>query len=91
MEVKILVNEKDNLELELVGADQSLAQLIAERLNQEKGVEFAAYKMEHPLVGSPKVTVKTKKGDASKLVLEKVGEIKKEVAEFKKGFLDIAK
>lgn len=91
MEVKILVNEKDTLELELVGSDQSLAQLIAERLNQEKDVEFAAYKLEHPLVASPKLFVKMKKGDAAKLVLGIVEKIKKEVSEFRDEFQDIVK
>ena len=91
MEAKILVNEKNTLELELVGMDHSLAQLIAEKLNQDKEVEFAAYKVEHPIVSSPKLFVKTKKGEASKLVLKKLEEIKKEVTEFKKEFLDIVK
>ncbi len=91
MEVRILVKEKNTLELELVGADQSLAQLISERLNQDKEVEFAAYKVEHPLISPPKLIVKTKKGEADKLVLQKLKDIKKEVGEFRKGFLDIVK
>jgi DNA-directed RNA polymerase subunit L len=91
MEAKILVKEKNTLELELVGMDQSLAQLLAEKLNQDKKVEFAASKMEHPLISSPKIFVRTKTGDASKLVLEKLGEIKKEVSDFSKELLDIVK
>jgi len=91
MEVRILVNDKNTLELELKGSDPSLAQLIAERLNQEKDVEFAASKLEHPLVGSPKLYVKTIKGDASKLVLEIIDKIKKEVTEFRDEFVDIVK
>lgn len=91
MEVKILVNEKNTLEIELVGGDSSLAQLLAEKLNQEKDVEFAAYKMEHPIISSPKLIVRTKKSDPSKLVLEKLNDIKKEVAEFKESFLELAK
>jgi len=91
MEIKILVNDKNTLELELGGVDPSLAQLIAEKLNGEKDVEFAGYKVEHPLVGVPHLIVKTKKGEAAKLVLEKLEEIKKQVAEFKEEFLDIAK
>jgi len=90
MEVKILLNEKNVLEMELKDADQSLAQLIATKLNEDKDVEFASYKMEHPLLSSPKLYVRTKKGDAAKLVLSKLEEIKKEVADFKKQFLDIS-
>lgn len=91
MEVRILVNEKNTLELELGGIDSSLAQLLAEKLNSEKDVEFAAYKMEHPLISSPKLIVKTKKSDPAKLVLEKLEVMKKEVAGFKAAFTDIAK
>lgn len=91
MEVKILVNDKNTMELELGGVDVSLAQLLAEKLNEEKDVDFASYKLEHPLVGSPKLFVRTKKGEPGKLVLEKLEEIKKEVADFRSQFQDIVK
>lgn len=91
MEVKILTNEKNVLEMELKGADQALAQLLAEKLGGEKDVEFASSKVEHPLVGEPKLYVRTKKGDPAKLVLEKLEEIKREVSEFRAQFGDIVK
>lgn len=91
MEVKILLNEKNAMELELVGADQSLAQLISEKLNQDKDVEFASYKMEHPLLGNPKLYVRTKKGEPDKLLLSKIEEIRAELADFRKQFADISK
>ncbi len=91
MEVKILINEKNTLELELAGGDQSLAQLLAERLNEDKDVEFASFKVEHPIIGNPKVFMRTKKGEPAKIVLEKLAEIKKEVSEFRSQFSDIVK
>jgi DNA-directed RNA polymerase subunit L len=91
MEVNILTNEKNTLELELGDTDVSLAQLLAEKLNEEKDVEFASYKKEHPLVGAPKLFVRTKKGDPAKLVLEKLEEIKKEVKDFRDQFREIVK
>lgn len=91
MEVKILVKEKNVLELEFGGGDQSLAQMLAEKLNADSSVEFAAYKVDHPLVALPRLVVRTKKGDPSKLVLEKLKEIKSEVADFRKQFLGIVK
>ncbi len=89
--MKILANEKNTLEMELTGADQSLAQLLAEKLNGEKDVEFASYKVEHPLVTSPRLIVRTKKGEPAKLVLEKLEEIRKELADFRGQFSDIVK
>ncbi|MEW6721686.1 MAG: RpoL/Rpb11 RNA polymerase subunit family protein [Candidatus Micrarchaeota archaeon] len=91
MDVKVLVNEKNVLEMELTGVDQSLAQLLAEKLSGEKDVEFASYKMEHPLLAEPKLYVRTKKGEPGKLVLEKLEELKKEVSEFREQFRDIVK
>ncbi|MDD5340154.1 MAG: RpoL/Rpb11 RNA polymerase subunit family protein [Candidatus ainarchaeum sp.] len=91
MEVKVLLNEKNTLELELNDSDQSLGQLLAEKLSAEKDVEFAASKVEHPLVDSVKLIVKTKKGDPAKLVLEKLDEIKSEVSDFSKKFSDLSK
>lgn len=91
MEVRILANEKNVLEMELGGVDQSLAQLLAEKLSEEKDVEFASCKVEHPLVGSPKIYVRTKKGEPAKLVLEKLDEIRKEVSGFREQFAGIVK
>jgi len=91
MEVKILTNEKNVLEMELKGADPSLAQLLAEKLSDEKDVEFASSKVEHPLLGEPKLYIRTKKGEPGKLVLEKLEEIKKEVSDFRAQFKDIVK
>jgi|WetSurMetagenome_2_1015567.scaffolds.fasta_scaffold400702_2 DNA-directed RNA polymerase subunit L len=91
MEVKILTNEKNVLEMELKGADPALAQLLAEKLGEEKDVEFASSKVEHPLLGEPKLYVRMKKGEPAKLVLEKLEEIKKEVLDFRTQFKDIVK
>jgi DNA-directed RNA polymerase subunit L len=91
MEVKVLLNEKNTLELEINNSDQSLCQLLAEKLSSEKDVEFAASKVEHPLVDSVKLIVKTKKRDPAKLVLEKLDEMKSEVSDFSKKFSDLSK
>ncbi len=91
MVVKILVKEKNVLEIDLGDIDQSLAQLLAEKLSDDKEVEFASYKLEHPVVGTPKIYIRTKKENPEKLVLEKLEEIKKEVTDFKKQFQDIVK
>ncbi|MBI5223798.1 hypothetical protein HY990_05240 [Candidatus Micrarchaeota archaeon] len=80
--VKIIKKEKDNIEVELGGMDQSLAQMLAEKLSARSEVEFAAYKLDHPIVASPMIIVKTKKGDASKILLEAIKELKEEISEF---------
>jgi DNA-directed RNA polymerase subunit L len=86
MEVKILKNEKTELEVEFVGADTSIPQLLVARLNEDKSVEFAGFKKDHPLVGNPRIFLKTKKKEPAALLLEKLEEIKGEVESLKKEF-----
>jgi DNA-directed RNA polymerase subunit L len=89
MEVKILKDEPGELSFELIGADQSLAQVLVEKLNQEKSVEFAASKVAHPLVANPSVIVKTKRVKAKDLVVKTLEGMKKETEEFRKKFSDL--
>ncbi len=91
MTVKILKQDKNTLEIDLGEIDQSLAVILVEKLNETKGVEFAAYKREHPIIGTPHLIVKTKGSDPAKVVGKILGEIHKEVTEFRKQFSDIAK
>jgi len=91
MEIKAIIDEKNALELDFGDVDQSLVQLLAEKLNSEKDVEFAACKVDHPILGSPRLLVRMKKGDPKKLVLSKLEEIRKEVVDFKDKFVAMAK
>lgn len=91
MTVKILKSEKNILEIDLGEIDQSIAQLIVEKLNETKGVEFAACKVAHPVIGTPYLIVRTKGANPVGLVSKKLEEIKKEIGEFKKQFSEITK
>ena len=61
MEVNILNSDKKMLELEIVGLDHSVSQLLAESLTADKDVEFAAYKLDQIVGARPSVIVKLKK------------------------------
>ncbi len=71
MEFKVVRDEGSLLEIEAQENDPGLFPLIAERLNKEKGVVFAAYKWEHPVLSKPRLILKVEKGKA-KTVLKKV-------------------
>ena len=86
MVTNIITNEKTSLEIELVGIDRSLAQILSEKLSADSSVEYAAYKVDHPTMAAPKLILKTKKADASKVLIEKLEEIKKDVLGFQKEF-----
>jgi len=89
MEVRILKDEPNELNLELMDADPSLPQLLVERLNKETSVEFAACRVTHPLVANPELLVKTRKGNAKELVMKSLEETKKELDEFRGKFSDL--
>ncbi len=89
MEVKMLKEEKNELSFELVGADQSFPQLLVEKLNADKSVEFAACKVSHPLVANPIVIVRSGKGKPSDAVVKALKEIAEELGAFRAKFSEI--
>ena len=89
MEVKILKDEAQEISFELIGADPSLPQLLVEKLNADKSVEFAAYKVDHPIIANPIVVVKTKKAKAKDAVVAALKLVAQDMEEFKKRFLEI--
>jgi len=71
MEFRVVRDEGSLIEIEADENDPGLFPLLAERLNREKGVVFAAYRWDHPVLSKPRLVVKVAKGKA-KTVLKKV-------------------
>lgn len=82
-EVKIIKNEKDSLEIEIIGGEEGLGELLVEYLNQEKDVEFAAYKREHPSDNNIVLIIKSKK-NPKKILLSVLKKTGKEIEELDK-------
>lgn len=91
MEMKIILSEKNVLEVDLGNADLSLGQLLVEKINANKDVEFAACKKEHPIIANPKIIIRTKKTDPKKILLEAISEVTEEMNKFKKEFTQMVK
>lgn len=89
--MKVISKEKNILEIEAEEVDHSLLQMISDKLSKVKGVEFASCKVEHPLVGNPKLIIKTEKGDPEKYLSDAIFEIKKEIEDFRSRFKEISK
>lgn len=85
MELKILKNEKEEIELELESL--TIAEILRVYLNKDSAVPFAAWKREHP-TKKPILLVKTKGKTARKAIDDAVSAITKELdhieSEFKK-------
>ena len=76
MEMKVLRNEKDEIEVEL--GSITIAEILRVYLNKDSGVTFAAWKREHP-TKSPILLVKTKGKTAKKAVGDAVTSITKDL------------
>ncbi len=80
MEVNIVEDKQSELIVEFDGVDRGILELIKERVLEEKGVDFATVAKEHPLVGRPKLIVRSSK-NAKKIVENAVEEMEGEVKE----------
>jgi len=71
--MKVLKNTKKELEIEITGETHSLCNTLRKTLMEDEDVEAAAYVIEHPIIGEPKLYVKAKNPKKSlKLAAEKV-------------------
>lgn len=83
MELKIISAGDKEVEFEMVGGEYTLAELLTTRLNDKKEVEFASYRVAHPLVSSPRIYVRVSSGKALTLISETLEELREEVASFR--------
>ena len=84
MEFIIVRDEGSVIEIEAQEKDPGLFPLIAERLNNEKDVEFAAYKWDHPVLAKPRLIVRVKKGKAKTVLKRVIESIEKDIAAIEK-------
>jgi len=81
MKLNIITNEKDTLEFYIEGERHTIANYLKEKISQMDGIEFCAYKLDHPLETKAKFIVK---GKSPKKALEEAIKLaKEELAEFK--------
>jgi DNA-directed RNA polymerase subunit L len=81
--MKVIKDTKNELEIEITGESHTLCNALRKTLMEDKNVEAAAYIMEHPIIGEPKLYVRAKNPKKS---LEKAAKtIKSRCDEVKKG------
>ncbi|MEM2137997.1 MAG: DNA-directed RNA polymerase subunit L [Candidatus Anstonellaceae archaeon] len=83
MEIEVIKNEKDYLEIALKGEDVGFVNALKEFLLADDDVEFAAYRLDHPLVASPVLMVRTKGSAPVSALKTAIKKLKKEAEEFK--------
>ncbi|MFH1447329.1 MAG: DNA-directed RNA polymerase subunit L [Candidatus Micrarchaeota archaeon] len=84
MDVKIVSKEGKHMEIELGGERHTFPNLLREVITQDPDVEFAAYNLDHPRFGTPKLYLKTNGNKKPEKVLsDALKKIRKDIAEFK--------
>ncbi|MBC8494604.1 DNA-directed RNA polymerase subunit L [archaeon] len=88
MELEFVENTKYKIIVNINGSSHTFANVLKKELWNDKDVKVAAYNVEHPLIGIPKLIVETYNGkkDAKKAVLEAVERLKKENKTFVTNF-----
>lgn len=58
--MKIITDKKNELEIEITGETHTLCNALRKTLMEDNDVESAAYVIEHPIIGEPKLYIKAK-------------------------------
>jgi DNA-directed RNA polymerase subunit L len=84
MEFTVIEETKTKLVFELKGETHTFCNALKEELRGLKGVELAAYKIDHPLVGIPKFQIETKGVEPRKALKNALKNLKKSAKDFQK-------
>jgi DNA-directed RNA polymerase subunit L len=76
MPVKVLARDANELRVRFIGESHTSLQILRERLNNDKGVEYANYFPGHPDLDEPEFFIRTnKKIDPADLLKKLLGDI----------------
>ena len=81
MPVKVLARDANELRVRFIGESHTSLQILRERLNSDKGVDYANYFPGHPELDDPEFFIRTKKGvDPAKLLKKLLSDIQGDYA-----------
>lgn len=90
--VKLLKREGNTIEMELVGEDHTIANLIAKYAIRKPGVVYSSYIISHPLIGNPVIVLSTDGSrDPLDVIEEVLRDIIKDASEFQQAFEEALK
>ena len=70
MEIEVLEQSKTKLKFNIKGEDYTILNLLKEELWQDKNTKIAAYRVAHPLVGTPEMNVEVNPSSDVKKVIK---------------------
>ena len=84
MPVKVLAKSDSELRVRFIGESHTSLQILRERLNTDKGVDYANYFPGHPDLDEPEFFIRTNKGvDPADLLKKLIGDIKGDFSKMK--------
>lgn len=84
MEVEILKDEKTELQFKLKGETHTVGTLLRKELVNDSAIEFAGYRVEHPLLNEIIFTIKTSRKDPRKALKDALDRVEEQFDEFQK-------
>jgi len=82
MKVRVLKKTGNEIEFELEGEGHTFCNILRRTLLEDPLVEYAAYRLDHPLVGLPRFYVRTKGKDPLDALIDATEKIQKSTEEF---------
>jgi DNA-directed RNA polymerase I and III subunit RPAC2 len=86
MKPRTIEHTRFEVKFEIGGEGHSFPNLLRKTLLEEPAVEFAGYNIEHPLLASPVLTLRTKKRQANVVLREALEKMLARTEEFRKKF-----
>lgn len=86
MKPRLIEQDRVELRIEFQEEDHGFCNLLRKTLLEEPAVEFAGYNLEHPLLASPVVTLKTKRRQANVVLREGLEKMLARTEKFRKTF-----
>jgi DNA-directed RNA polymerase subunit L len=88
VDIEIVEEDKNKIQFKVKGETHTILNLIRNELFNDDSVEFAGYRIEHPLTGIAIFTVATSKGSPKTAIKKAIERLQKKLsgleAEFKK-------
>ncbi len=86
MKPRTIEYSKFEIKFEIGGEGHSFPNLLRKTLLEEPAVEFAGYSIEHPLLASPILTLRTKRRQSNVILREALEKMLARTEEFRKKF-----
>jgi DNA-directed RNA polymerase subunit L len=86
MDLKKIKKTSKELELEIIGENETILNPITQVLLQNENVEYAAYMTDNPMSKKRRLYIRVKKGKPEEILKKAVKRLEDEVKDFSKNF-----